>query len=423
MRSRSFVAAALPLLVSLLAAPAMAQLEHQLAGLTRSTSALRFQGANCSPVNAGCTTNLPATSEPWSGGTGYDATSGAFWVSNGALLARVSARGCQVQCGPYLPPVLGNATVTGIEVLELGNELLLIDSRGVLNTLSLNGSCQSPQLTSTCGTGLARQGSQVTSGLAADEARDLVFVSYTDFSTGGNEIAIIHKPTSCMPFIRTPLPNCGLAGFGACRGLAIDSCRRTLYATDGLRLLRARYTFDPSTMSVLWGPVSCCPLLTTNLDPYVGLALRPNPGRPVGQPCNNGSCLPCPMRHQLLTGPVLGNSNLLFALDDAQDNSWTWLGLGFGHCRPIGPTIAPLCGPILLGGFSAATPPLVAGPFPVNGAGPCNGSTTVVVDFPYDPAFCNTDWSSQFISLCFQNPTAPYGTAISNCLSWTVITP
>lgn len=414
------VAALLPFLAS----SAVAQLEHHLGGFTRNQSALRYQGANCSPIQAGCPTALPATADPWSGGTGYDAQSGGFWVSNGEYLARVTPRGCQVECGPYLAPVVGNARVTGLEVLERTDELLVIDSSGVLNTLSLSGSCSSPQLISTCSTGLVRMGSRVTSGLAADESRSLVFVSYTDFQTNANRIAVIHKPTSCTPFASAALPVCTGIPFGAVRGLAIDSCRRTLYATDGFRLIRARYTFDLSSMSIVWSAAVCCPLLSTTLDPLVGLALRPNPGEPVGQSCNNGSCRPCPMEHTLLTGPVLGNSNLLFHLDGAQDNTWTWLGLGYGPCMNVGPVIQPLCGPVLLGNFSAATPPLVSGPYPVNGAGPCGGSATVVVDFPYDPAFCNSDWSSQFISLCFgSSSTAPFGTAMSNCLSWTVIGP
>lgn len=411
------------MLLSLFADAAVAQPEHHLGGLTRNNSALRFQGANCTPINVGCATNLPATNDPWSGGTGYDAQSGDFWVSEGNLLARVSPRGCQVTCGPYPAPLVGNAVVTGIEVLERTDELLVLDSSGVLNTLSLSGSCNTPQLVSTCGTGLTRAGTRVTSGLAADESRNLVFASYTNFATNTNQIAVIHLPTSCAPFVVGQLPTCGTP-FGSVRGLAIDSCRHTLYATDGVRIVRARYTFELSTMSLVFWPPTCCPLLSTNLDPFVGLALRPNPGMPVGQECNNGSCLPCPMEHTLLTGPVLGNSNLLFHLDGAQGSTWTWLGLGYGSCRNIGPVIHPLCGPVLLGGFSAATPPLVAGPYPVSGGGLCGGSATVVVDFPYDPAFCNSDWSSQFISLCFGSiGTAPFGTAMSNCLSWTVIGP
>ncbi|MCA8951597.1 MAG: hypothetical protein KDE27_18970, partial [Planctomycetes bacterium] len=290
----------------------------------------------------------------------------------------------------------------------------------------LSGSCNAPQLISTCGTGLTRQGSRVTSGLAADESRGLLFVSHTDFVGNDNRIAVIHRPTSCTPFVVGQLPQCtGTATpFGAVRGLAIDSCRHTLYATDGVRLMRVGYTFNLAAMTIVWSTPQCCPLLSTNLDPFVGLALQPNPGVPAGHACNNGSCRPCPMEHTLLTGPVLGNPNLLLHLDGAQDNTWTWLGLGYGSCGNNGPVLPPLCGPVLLGGFSAATPPIVAGPYPVSGTGPCGGSATVVVNFPYDPAFCNSDWSSQFISLCPGNSsTSPFGTAMSNCLSWTVIGP
>ncbi|MCA8974500.1 MAG: hypothetical protein KDC98_07245 [Planctomycetes bacterium] len=421
MRLRSFTAA---LVLPVLASTASAQLEAQLAGLTRTTSALRFYGANCTPLNNGCTTNLPATVPAWAGGTGYDAESGEFWVSEGHVLARVDPRGCGYSCGPYPAPGV-NSVVTGIEVLERTGELLVLDSSGVLNVLSLGGSCNGPQLISSCGTGLTHQGQTVTSGIAADESRGLIFMSYTDFATGQNQIAVAHLPTGCTPFTMRPLAGCTTTAFGAVRGIAVDSCNHTLFATDGVRVIRVRYAFDPVTVSLTLGTVACCPLLSTNLDPFVGLALRPNPGEPSGQSCNNGSCRPCPMRHSLLTGPVLGNSNLLFHLDDAQPNTWTWLGLGFGHCRSSGPVIYPLCGPLLIGGATATSPPLIAGPYPVSGAGgACAGSATVVVDFPYVPAFCGSRWSSMFVSLCQGSVgTAPFGTAMSNCLSWTVIGP
>ncbi len=259
MRLRLLVAA---LVLPCLAPAACAQIEALLGALTRNNAALRFQGAICAPVAVGCDTNLPATNAAWSGGTGYDATSGQFWVSEGNVLARVNPRGCGISCGPYPAPTLGNAVVTGLEVLERTDELLVIDSSGVLNTLSLSGSCNNPQLISTCGTGMARNGSRVTSGLAADESRGLVFVSYTNFLTNTNQIAVIHLPTSCTPFVSSPLPTCSTP-FGAVRGLAIDSCRHTLYATDGVRLLRVRYTFELSTMSIVWGPPTCCPLAAT----------------------------------------------------------------------------------------------------------------------------------------------------------------
>lgn len=421
MRLNLFAAA---LVLPFFATMATAQVEAQVAGLTRNNSALRFQGVNCSPLNLGCSTNLPAASLAWAGGTAYDAGTGEFWVSEGNVLARVNPRGCGVSCGPYPAPTLGNAVVTGIEVLERTDELLVLDSAGTLNTLSLSGSCGNPQFISSCATGLHQVGQRVTSGLGADESRNLLFISYTNFATGDNSIAIVHLPTTCTPFAIRPLPTCGTP-FGSVRGLTVDSCGHTLLVTDGVRLMSVHYFFDLTTMSMTFGTPECCPLLTTNLDPYVGLALRPSPGERVGQACSGGACHPCPMNHQLLTGSVIGNSNLLFHLDGAQGNSWTWLGLGYGHCSNSGPVIYPLCGPLLLGGGAVTPAPLVAGPYPIaGGPTPCGGSATVVVDFPYDLAFCGTDWSSQFISLCF-GPigTTQFGTAMSNCLSWTVIGP
>lgn len=409
------------LLLPGLAALGTAQVETQLAGLTRNTAALRFQGGNCTAINLGCPTGLPATVAAWAGGTGYDAQSGEFWVSEGTVVARVSPRNCAVSCGPWPAPGIAGV-VTGLEVVETENKLLVLDSMGTLTTLSLSGSCNGPQLLGSCGTGLAPVGQRVTSGLGYDELRGLAFYSVTDFATGGNQIAVAHLPTTCTPFDRRALPVCG-PQFQMARGVAVDACRRVLYVTDGRNLMAIPYAFDPTGPAIVYGIPHCCPATVITADPLVGLAIRPSPGEAVGQSCNNGSCAPCPTRHTLLTGPVIGNPNLLFHLGEAQDNSLTWLALGFGPCSNTGPVIWPLCGPVLVGG-AAATPPLVAGPYPVNGTAPCQASATIVVGWPFDPSLCGTDWSSQFLSLCVgPSSTQPFGTAMSNCLSWTVGSP
>lgn len=165
MRSfHSLPALALPLFAGL----ATAQIETQVVGLTRNNSALRLQGGNCTNLNQGCLTNLPATIAAWSGGTAYDAQSGEFWVSEGTVVARVSVRGCVTNCGPWPAPGL-TGVVTGLEVIETENKLLVLDSQGTLTTLSLSGSCSGPQFLGSCGTGLSPVGQRFTTGLAYDE--------------------------------------------------------------------------------------------------------------------------------------------------------------------------------------------------------------------------------------------------------------
>ncbi|MDO8349190.1 MAG: hypothetical protein Q7T30_03065 [Planctomycetota bacterium] len=410
------------LVLPLFAAFATAQVETQVAGLTRNNSALRLQGGNCTNINLGCLTGLPATLPLWAGGTAYDAQSGEFWVSEGNVVARVSARGCATTCGPWPAPGIAGV-VTGLEVIETENRLLVLDSTGTLTTLSLSGSCNGPQLIGSCGTGLAPVGQRLTTGLGYDELRGLAFYTITDFANGTNQIAVAHLPTTCVPFNRRPLPVCG-PQFQMARGAAVDAARRLLYVTDGRNLMAVPYAFDPSGPSIAYGLPVCCPSTVITADPLVGLALRPSPGEPVGQSCSNGSCAPCPTRHALLNGAVIGNPNLLFHLGEAQDNTLTWLALGFGACSNTGPLFPPLCGPVLVAG-SAAMPPLVAGPYPVGGgSGPCQASATVVVAFPYDTALLGSDWSSQFLSLCVGiSSTVPFGTAMSNCLNWTVGSP
>lgn len=409
------------LTLCLLAAPIGAQVEAQLFGLTRTAAALRIQTTTCTAANAGCATGLAATVEPWAGGSAYDAQSGGAWISNGNVVARVDPRGCTPACGPWAAPV-GIGVVTGLEVLETQNELWVLDSTGTLNRLSLSGSCNGPQIVGSCNTGLGRVGQRATAGLAADESFGLVFYGVSDFAGTANELDIATVANPCAPFQRLPLPVCALGSWGNLRGLAVDSCRHILFATDGLRTLALPYRYDPMGPAVTFGAARCCQGPVTTPDPLVGLAFRPSPGEPVGTSCTNGACRPCPMSHTLLTGATVGNPNLLFALEQAQDNTLTWLALGAGPCRNVGPTIPPLCGPVLVAG-GAGNPPAVAGPFPVSGgSGPCQASAIVVVHVPNDPAFCGSDWSSQFLSLCaVPGPNPAIGTALSNCLSFTIL--
>ena len=104
---------------------------------------------------------------------------------------------------------------------------------------------------------------------------------------------------------------------------------------------------------------------------------------------------------------------MVFAVDGAKPGQPIWLILGGGPCA-VGPTVYPLCGPLLIGLDIGR--PLVAGPFwPVgDGTDGCTGRVRVPLSVPMSH-LCVTELSSQFIQLCL----GPYGlgTAAINCVT------
>lgn len=389
---------------------ATAQTPDHLVGLTRNTPALlRYDHPNCQVQNA-CPVPLPSTGAvpQAAGGTGWDPVRSGAWVTNGSRLMLVDDD-CNVLCQPVPIPAIGvNQFATGVDVVESQGRILVIDNLGRLHTFS--NACP-PVAGSVCATGLGPQNGFSTTGIAADEGRGLVFVSYANFTTGQSRIAVLPLANPCQVICTLPVQAPCTVAFHAITGLACDWGNRILYATDGRNTLAIDYLAGAAC--VQFTGIDCCTPPVIAIDPLVGLAVRPGRATSTGQGCGNGACQNCPMRHSLANDPALGNAQFRLRLDQAPVGSLSWCIFGTAPCTPPGVSVPGLCGPIF-------TPqPLlgILGPNVVPGGLPCSGSTTFSFPLPAWPSLAGWTISSQCVNLC--TAAAGPGTAVSNCISYT----
>ncbi|MCA8974290.1 MAG: hypothetical protein KDC98_06185 [Planctomycetes bacterium] len=404
---------ALTLLIPLLAITcANAQGPDHLVGLTRNTPSLQHRDHwNCALLNS-CPVPLPSPGalSVAAGGTGWDPVRSGAWVTDGTMLTHVDDA-CNVNCPPMpIAGLGGNVFATGLDVVESLNQILIIDSSGRLHTLT--NTCP-PNTIGVCNTGLVNPGVVwMTSGLASDEGHRLVFIAVTDFNTGANQIAVMRLGNPCQQICMLPVqpPPCAVV-FRSITGLACDWGRQVLYATDGRSTIAMRYSVASICPTIV--TTNCCTPPVVAVDPLVGLAVRPGKATSHGQPCGNGSCPSCPMAHSLANDPNLGNASFALRLDQAPTGSLAWCLIGAQPCTAPGLLVPPLCGPIF-------TQPLLGtlGPNPTIGLGGCTGSTTFGFPLPPWPALAGWTLSSQCIALC--TTTTGIGTAVSNCLSFTL---
>jgi hypothetical protein len=402
-------AIALPFFATSLAA----QANDHLVGLTRIVPHLRhLDHGSCTQTNQ-CVVPMPSVMvyPRWAGGTAWDPVTSGAWVTDGKQLAKVSD-GCNLQCQPRpVQSVLPNAYMTGLEVAEGRNQLVILDSLGYLHFYS--NTCP-PVFQSMCNTGLVpAPAERYTSGLAIDEGLGLVFVAYCDFTTNTNSIAVADWQNPCTILCQFAPPPCPSL-FEAITGLAVDWGRRILYATDGNGTMAMEYTpYSPVVGCVSIVNWTCCPGGFTP-DHLVGLAVRPARETSLGQPCGNGACPQCPNMHSLGNDSNLGNAQFHLRLDHAPVGSLAWCLVGAAPCSTPGTLVPPLCGPIF------AQPLLgTLGPNPVFGAGgPCTGSTRFALPLPLDASLAGWTMSSQCVAIC--SGGIGFGTAVSNCISFTL---
>ncbi|HEX5054766.1 MAG TPA: hypothetical protein VFZ65_23520 [Planctomycetota bacterium] len=401
----------LAVLLSTFSAFLPSQAPGHLVGMTRNLPALRHHDpATCTNLAQCVLPGMPPATPlpPFVGGTAWDPVRSGAWVCNGLLLGKYDDN-CVVQCAPAAIPTLGAAAfITGMEVVEGMNQLWMIDSQGFLHFYT--DACP-PMPLGVCNTGLAPTAvGQVTTALAVDELRGIVFIAYPNFPVGPNRIVVSTLANPCVPISQFQIPPC-FAAFGAILGLACDWGTQTLYATDGINTVTVPYAWLPP--NVIPGLPSCCPAIAV-ADPMIGLAVRPGRATSVGMPCANGPCPPCPMLHTLANDPSLGNAQFRLALAQAPANSFAWCLIGMGPCAPPGVVVPPLCGPVYTIPYLGA----LGGNPTGGGFAICDGSTTFNLPLPIVPGLAGQVFSSQCLGLCFGGGV--FGFSLSNCLSWQV---
>ncbi|MCR9245928.1 MAG: hypothetical protein NXI31_12920 [bacterium] len=387
------------------AGAAVAQSQYSLVGLTRTTQTLS------QTLHAPCA-NLPSCIAPGlgpmgsfaAGGTAFDGTNGTMWATDGQALASYSGPLlCNLVCGPVpCPKSAAVANASGLDVVESLNQLWVVDEFNWLTQCDLG--CP-PTIAAQCM--IATLPGDRISGVSVDDGNGIVF--YTAINAVGGNLYVAQIATPCAPFSVTPLATCTSAATPP-QGIAVDWGVARAYWTDGPSTYSFGYAYNPAGPSIAFTPTTCCNFIQSPNDPYTDLTLRPRGTSPAGNPCANGSCPTCTNLHTLRNAPILGNTVEL-GLDDAPEASLAWCLLSIGPCIIGAPTIAPLCGPLLVG------PGPTLGFNITSGTSGCNGSTTFYLPLPPAPAFAGLPLSSQCVVLCGGGT----GTALSNCQSWTLM--
>ena len=388
---------------------AAAQIAPHLVGVTRTTPIVDARDHfACTPLPFCAPAGLPpAAPLPYPGGTAWDPTRNGIFVSTGQLIAEVDENTCNYICPPVVAPTSSpNALVTGLEYCESLNQIWILDSFGVLTQCAIG--CP-PVPVASCNTGLPLLANASTGGLAVDEKNGFVFYGYSDWSTLTCTVHIARVGLPCqITQVVTPLTCATTFPLRGITGLAVDACRQTLFMTDGFQTVGWDYTVVGPNLA--FGATSCC-MLPPSLpgDQWIGLALRTGKELSVGTTCSVGTCAPCAMQHVMRNSPNLGNGFFRLGIDNAPLGSLAMCGLGVGPCNPVGPTIAPFCGPILISLPTIATlGPVLTAP----GVG-CGGTATFPLPLPNNPLLCGLVLSSQALVFC---PGG--GNSVSNCISF-----
>jgi hypothetical protein len=343
----------------------------------------------------------------WQGGTAYDSQTGQVWASDGTGIGRFDPASCGVGCAVQPCPRTPGSDVCGLDLFETGNQVWVIDSAGVITRVANN-----------CGLSVAQTHvltplvTHIPTGISIDELRGLVFYSAVDFANpqGNGRIYVAPLSNPGAWFQWSNVVDCFTIASHRITGLAVDAGNSTLYWTDGRNTYQTSYTYTgtPTPGSVTINTGNCCIQIAPPGDPLIDLSIKWGGATSSGGPCANGACLPCPNVHVLRNSPLLGTT-LQLGLDFAQTGTPYWCLINIGTCMSGGGGTA-LCGPLLIPTNAA----MITLPFQVATGGPgCNGSVTVLLPLPSNPAFAGLPLASQFVGIC-----PPFGTSMSNCLSW-----
>jgi hypothetical protein len=409
MRTKQLVATLAAL--GCVSAPTISQSPQRLIGLTSATPLVITQDmgncavAQCPPFG------FPPVAVPFAGGTAHDGITRGTWISDGFLIAKVDARNqCTFQCPPMpMPNTAPGNEVTGLAFNEITKTLWVTDRSGIIRWYNAAG-CPLT-LVSRCIPPIPA--GAVLTGCATDDVGDLLFYSIVIPGTPGGIVYVARQTAPCQPFCRIPLNQCLLGPLSPLTGLAFDSCKQTLWATDGKLTVGGVYALSP-TGACTFSEVQCC--INTSGEPLAGLCILPSTERPLGPNCTRPPCPACPnMQHVLGGEPIVGNPAFSLDLINAPNNSNAYLVFNVGPCTAPGTPIGIFCAPLLV---PLVPPPLVGGPFATGAGAGCTGGVVFNLPVPANIAICGAVFSSQYIGLC---PGAALpGTFVSNCISFMV---
>ena len=393
-----FTLAVLPVIAAPLSAQAAGA--GEVLGITRSTPVIMRQLMNpqLKCIQTSCKLTFEKQTLAGAGGSAYDSRLGGLWITNGLSLACVDVATCSFLCKPVnipLPPLsFVKPHCTGLAYVDSGalkstaagpGWLFASYNTGDIARIDIVG-CQIMKTTFCKATGLPT-GYKI-GGLATDDVQRFLYVGASNGS-GGHIITIARiDPTLanatpwCAAFCRIVPPACSsTSALGPIQGLAHDSCKRTIFVTDGKQTLFGIVVNPTGRCSITL--LACCPLaVSTAGDTYTGLCLRPTPAISSGNSCTLPSCNNCSavMRATLVGDANLGNPAFGMGLRNAPSNSdaaafalnlgaCTSPGANFGYCATVRVPLAPVPLILLFFGLPGAT-------------GSCNRNLTVPAALP-----------------------------------------
>jgi len=369
--------------------------------------------ANCKPAVTRCRTTAPVRAPaPYAGGTAYDPRYQTVWVSDGQFVAEdylIPGKSCRARC-PGFKAVTADprALVSGLAHADRSPRLFQLATRpGYMEITTYDNRGRCPRRLTTCRRSLAANA--IAGGLAYDEVNDRLFVTVsTQSSTGtwSTSLFTSRPATPCAFVCQARIFTCSQ---NLVTGLAYDTCKRHLYATDG-QVTQTMTVVSATQCLIKLG--SCC---KKQLSPvYRGLAVIPAWKRKtVGKSCTSELCQSCPAMTIGSAGdPSLG-AGFVVTLDGAPTGGFAMLAIKLGSAGTGISLPAPFCGNWYA--FPALT---TFAPAALGGTGACGGSASQTFPIPVNPMLCGVPMTAQWFVFC--KGATGFGLGLSNGLEFTV---
>ena len=369
---------------------------------------------NCQPATTRCrTSSLQTAVTFYAGGTAYDARHQTVWASDGVGLAEYlldPKKVCGTRCQPFRAARLSSiARVSGLAHSERNGKLIqLATSPGAAEITTYNNDGPCPGRSTACR--VIIPANALAAGLAHDEVTDRLFIAVSiPNATNGwdTEIWVSQASSPCQILCKQPLFSCTAS---LVTGLAYESCKKRLYATDGA-VTQSFTVIDAGTCQFQLG--GCC---KKQLSPtYRGLAVVPGWKQAlVGKPCSSKPCVSCPNISIGSYGdPALG-STFQVNLNNAPVGSTAWLFGKVGTCGAGIQLSAPFCG-IMYGDPGQILLP----PLPASGSFACDGNAAWNLQIPTNPGLCGLNLCMQWCFAC-PSATSVVGLGLSQALEFSI---